>query len=188
MTGLIDELTRWLGHAEKPAPERFAARHLTSNGAAIAIRSGAPRDVAATVPMIEQICTLHRQWDAAKFGFIEGAVPMYRNWLAQRVHDPRSVFVVAAADGRLVAFAIGTTEEAAPIFRPARYGLIRDLWVEDEWRRHGIGRQILHAAIDRFRTIGITQIRLETAAANDAGRRFFASCGFRSSAVEMLLE
>lgn len=189
MTGLIDDITRWLGHtAASTRPEHFTLRHRTANGTTIEIRTGTPGDTTAVVPMIERICTLHRKWDVAKFGFIDGAVAMYRNWLAQRANDPRSVFIVAAVDHRLVAFLIGTTEDAAPIFHPATYGLIRDLWVDDDWRRHGIGQQLVHAAINQFHAGGVSQIRLETAAANDTARRFFASCGFRASAVEMLIE
>jgi ribosomal protein S18 acetylase RimI-like enzyme len=43
-------------------------------------------------------------------------------------------------------------------------------------------------AIEKFRDIGVTQVRLETAAANEAARKLFASVGFRVSATEMLVE
>jgi ribosomal protein S18 acetylase RimI-like enzyme len=43
-------------------------------------------------------------------------------------------------------------------------------------------------AIERFRAMGATQVRLETAAANDPARKLFESCGFRSATIEMLLE
>ena len=43
-------------------------------------------------------------------------------------------------------------------------------------------------AIERFGEIGVEQIRLDTAAPNDVARGLFASCGFRPSVQEMLLE
>jgi ribosomal protein S18 acetylase RimI-like enzyme len=43
-------------------------------------------------------------------------------------------------------------------------------------------------AIEKFREMGVKQIRLDTAAKNDAARALFASCGFRASTTEMLLE
>jgi ribosomal protein S18 acetylase RimI-like enzyme len=44
-------------------------------------------------------------------------------------------------------------------------------------------------AIERFRReIGVAQIRLDTAAANDAARELFQRCGFRASTIEMLME
>jgi GNAT superfamily N-acetyltransferase len=188
MTGRLAELTRWLGHAGAAKPDAFPTLRVSAKGGGVDIRTGKASDVPALAPMIAQTCALHRRWDAAKFGFVDDAVPMYCRWLSQRADDPRGVFVVAAAKAGPVAFAIGTAEIAAPIFHPANYGLIRDFWVEDEWRRNGIGREVVATVISRFHAIGIAQVRLETAAANSAARRFFAACGFRDSAVEMLIE
>jgi ribosomal protein S18 acetylase RimI-like enzyme len=60
--------------------------------------------------------------------------------------------------------------------------------VEEDYRHEGIGRQLTAVAVERFAALGIEQIRLDTAAANDAARSLFAACGFRPSATEMLLE
>jgi ribosomal protein S18 acetylase RimI-like enzyme len=43
-------------------------------------------------------------------------------------------------------------------------------------------------AIERFKSSGVHQIRLDTAAANDPARKLFSSCGFHISTMEMLLE
>jgi RimJ/RimL family protein N-acetyltransferase len=42
--------------------------------------------------------------------------------------------------------------------------------------------------VSRFGQLGVTQIRLDTAAANEPARRLFASVGFRPSVIEMLRE
>jgi ribosomal protein S18 acetylase RimI-like enzyme len=152
------------------------------------IRSARPDDVEAVVPMVEKICALHQSWDAAKFGFVENVAGMYRGWLTRRTDDPRSVFLVAAAPERLVGFLIGTVEQSIPIYRIGQFGFIHDLWVEADYRHEGIGRQLTTVAIERFTALGVEQIRLDTAAANDAARSLFAACGFRASATEMLLE
>lgn len=41
-------------------------------------------------------------------------------------------------------------------------------------------------AMEHLKMMGVKQIRLDTAAVNDAARRLFTSCGFRVSVVEML--
>jgi RimJ/RimL family protein N-acetyltransferase len=43
-------------------------------------------------------------------------------------------------------------------------------------------------AIERFGEIGVSQVRLDAAAANEAARRLFERCGFRASVVEMLTQ
>ena len=48
--------------------------------------------------------------------------------------------------------------------------------------------QMTMLAVEKFREMGMAQVRLETAAPNEAARGLFASCGFRVSSVEMLYE
>jgi ribosomal protein S18 acetylase RimI-like enzyme len=99
------------------------------------------------------------------------------------------VFLVAEREpGALAGFLIGTIEQEIPIYRLREYGFIHDLWVEEEYRHEGIGRQMVMLAVERFKSAGVSQIRLDTAAANDAGRKLFTSCGFRVCTMEMLLE
>lgn len=112
----------------------------------------------------------------------------YRRWLTQRADDPRSVFIVAQREERIVAFLIGTVEAEIPIYRVKEFGFIHDLWVEEEYRHEGIARQMTMLAIERFKALGVQQIRLDTAAANEPARKLFASCGFRISVMEMLIE
>lgn len=188
----MSRLNRLLGHltrfgARQPVPGP-AYRFTTPAGKTVEIRAGTAHQVPAVMTMAEQICALHRQWDSAKFGFVDGAMSMYARWLAERARDPASVFLVAMIEQRPIAFLIGVVERAPPIYRPASYGVIRDLWVEKNHRHGGIGVNLMRAATERFAVMGIAQIRLETAAANEDARSFFASCGFRPSAVELLIE
>lgn len=56
------------------------------------------------------------------------------------------------------------------------------------YRHEGIARQMTMLAMEKFRDMGVKQIRLETADANEPARKLFASCGFRPSTTEMLAE
>lgn len=153
------------------------------------LRPATADDVPAVLPMVAKICALHEQWDAAKYPFIPCPEQKYQHWLRQRAADPRSVFLVAERDaGHLVGFLVATVEAEIPIYRVESFGFIHDLWVEPEYRHEGLGRQLTMLAIERFREMGVSQIRLDTAIANDSARALFASCGFRPSTIEMLLD
>jgi hypothetical protein len=43
-------------------------------------------------------------------------------------------------------------------------------------------------AIERFRAIGVKQVRGDTAAANEPARGLLRACGMRPSTIEMLIE
>ena len=158
------------------------------------IRPATSDDVPSVLPMVAQICALHQGWDPGKYGFRDNPAQMYRGWLMSRASDPRSVFLVAerSAEGteaaRVVGFLVGTVETEIPIYRLKEYGFIHDVWIEPDYRHEGLGRQIVMLAVEKFREIGVSQIRLDTASANDGARALFANCGFRVSTIEMLCE
>lgn len=152
------------------------------------IRPATIDDVPAVLPMVAQIAALHQAWDGAKFGYVPQPQEMYRGWLKGRTRDPRSVFLVAERESRIVGFLVATTEQEIPIYRLKEFGFIHDLWVDPSYRHEGIGRQLVMLAIERFREIGVRQVRADCADGNPAARGLFAKCGLRPSTTEMLIE
>jgi len=152
------------------------------------IRDATAEDVPQVLPMVDQLAALHEAWDAAKYPYLPNIGQMYRGWLISRSKDKRSVLVVAADEAKVVGFTVGTVEREIPIYRIEQFGFIHDLWVEEQYRHEGIGRQLVMAAVERFAAMGMKQVRCDTAAPNEAARKLFASCGFRASMIEMLLE
>ena len=155
------------------------------------IRPATPADVPAVLPMVAKICALHETWDEAKYGFLPSPEQRYEGWLKRLATSDRSVFLVASAPeqpGKLAGFIVATVDKEIPIYRLKEYAFIHDLWVEEEYRRSGIARQMVMETIDRFKQMGVKQIRLDTAAVNESARRLFSGCGFRISTIEMLVE
>src|SRR5205085_7502044 len=108
----------------------------------------------------DKLAALHESWDAAKYPYLPNVGQMYRSWLASRAGDRKSVFLVAEhASGTLAGFIVGTVEREIPIYRVEQFGFIHDLWVEEPYRHEGIARQLVMLAVERFRELGMTQIR-----------------------------
>jgi GNAT superfamily N-acetyltransferase len=154
------------------------------------VRPATPEDVPAILPMVARICAFHERLDPAKYGFVPGVTDMYRDWLIARSTDPQSVFFVADPGGddsrRLAGFLIGTVEREIPIYRIERFGFIHDLWIDEKYRNEGTARQMVSLAIERFRDIGVPQVRLDVAFGNQPAKNLFAACGFRPAVIEML--
>ncbi|MDZ7958238.1 MAG: GNAT family N-acetyltransferase [Aulosira sp. DedQUE10] len=152
------------------------------------IRAATPADVPKVLPMVAKICALHDSWDSAKYGFLPHPERRYEQWLGRLANSERSVFLVAEDEENLVAFLVATVEREIPIYRLKKFAFIHDIWVEPEYRQQGLARQIVILAVERFQHMEVEQIRLDTAAINEAARRLLASCGFRISTIEMLME
>ncbi len=159
------------------------------------IRLANPSDIPNLLPMIAKTCALHQSWDAAKYGSVPHPERLYLDWLARLLNNQRNLCLVAEvltegtiASPKLVALLIATVEREIPMYSLKEFGFIHDLWVEPEYRHLGYARQMVKQTIAHFTQIGIKQIRLDTASANDVARKLFASIGFRPSQIEMLLE
>ncbi|MFB2968332.1 N-acetyltransferase family protein [Aerosakkonema sp. BLCC-F183] len=156
------------------------------------IRPATPADVPAVLPMVAKICALHEDWDAAKYGFLPNPELRYDRWLSKIATDDRAVFLVAETEApeskQLVAFLAATVEREIPIYRLKEYAFIHDIWVEPEYRQQRIARQMVMQTIALVNKMGVKQIRLDTAAPNEAARKLFSACGFRVSTIEMLTE
>lgn len=151
------------------------------------LREAKPEDIPQVLPLVKAICDLHKSWDPVRFNFKDDVVERYRGWLTQRATDPRSVFFVAERDGKIVAYIVGTIEEEIPIYWQPECGEIHDVYVDPAYRNEGIARQLVTLSVEKFATLGVKQIRLDTAAPNEQARELFKSCGFRVSTVEMLI-
>lgn len=152
------------------------------------VRPAKPEDVPAVLPMVRRISDLHQQWDRQRFGLRGDPGESYDGWLRRRAQDPRSVFLVAENDaGQVVGYLIGTVESEIPIYWMPECGWIHDLWIDEPYRHEGLGRQMTMLAVEKFNALGVPQVRLQTAVANEAGRKLFEACGFRPCTVEMLL-
>lgn len=152
------------------------------------IRSAMPTDVPAVLPLVQKVATLHEALDPAKFGYRADVPDRYRGWLTDRATDARSVFLVAEHEGGIVAFLVATTEREIPVYRIESFGFIHDLWVEPAYRNEGLARRIVTTAVERFRAMGVAQVRADTAAQNSPAANLMQACGFRPSTVEMLIE
>ncbi|MCC6427422.1 MAG: GNAT family N-acetyltransferase [Phycisphaerales bacterium] len=151
------------------------------------IRPANSADVPAILPMVAAICSMHESWDPDRYAMLPDVIDRYARWLPQRAADPRSILLLAEDDSSKPAgFLVGETLSNIPIYRLTEYGFIHDMWVEPDVRKSGIGKALVLAAIERFRAMGIHQVRLETASLNDVARRLFESCGFKIGTIDML--
>jgi len=131
---------------------------------------------AAAAGDADAICAIHNQGIEDRIATLDTNVrtpDSVRAWLAER--GARHPVIVAAADHGIVGW--GSVNQFNP--RPA-YDFVADfsVYVEREWRGHGIGRQILDRLIELARSAGYHKMVLTALASNDAGLGLYESAGF----------
>jgi ribosomal protein S18 acetylase RimI-like enzyme len=152
------------------------------------IRAATLGDLEAILPLVGKTCAFHEAMDPAKYGFLPNPSDRYRRWLTGRVSDAASVVLVAEREGRIVGFVLAMAEDEIPIYRVKRFGFVHDLWVEEQYRNEGIARQMVSLLVERFREMGVDQVRCDVLFGNEPARNLFAACGFRPTTVEMMID
>ena len=97
-------------------------------------------------------------------------------FLTERLSRKDSEIFVVQENDSLAGFT-----QLYPIFsstRMKRYWLLNDLFVEEQYRKKGFAKLLIHEAQNLCRTTQACGILLETDKSNDIGNHLYPSCGF----------
>lgn len=159
--GLTDSITAWPSAAETPrafllAPHSGAVPPGTPTEAETTIRQATRGDLLAVSRLEKRVFA-----DPWSYSAFEGFVG-----------EP--AFLVAERNDRLVGYVVA---DWTPNFG-RDFGHIKDLAVDPECRRDGVGRCLLQRAVSRLLIENVTRIKLEVREGNTAARRLYAEEGF----------
>jgi len=87
--------------------------------------------------------------------------------------------LVAEEDGRVVGYITTITDDTTGI------GRIPNLAVAPDCQGKGVGKQLINAALDRFRENGMQYAKIETLATNQAGQSLYPKAGFEELARQI---
>lgn len=109
------------------------------------------------------------------------AEPAMMRWLTARFRQPYSMGFVAEKDGVVAGFLIGRIddwESVPPVIESRRIGIIDAVYVADEFRRQGIGGQLIDRAIQTMREANAVAAETIYDAWNDASAQAWHRAGF----------
>lgn len=100
----------------------------------------------------------------------------------------RVLALVALKNGRVVVLSIAQIKKESPAFHRENYGYIDEIAVKAEYRRQGIGTEMLKEILEWFKSRDIDIIQLDVAAANSMGCSFWEKHGFQTGGHRMYLK
>ena len=128
----------------------------------------------------------HHEFDPRRFLAVTSRTQdAYASFLGTQLDAPDAAVFVAEQNAEVVGYAYVAVESYDYMALRGPAGVLHDIVVDPARRRHGVGRQLLEAALAYVRSRGLSQIVLATAERNEAAQRFFASVGFRRTMIEM---
>ena len=150
-----------------------------------AIRADLPRLGRFGASLVDE----HHGFDQRRFIPTRERTPAdYAAFLIRQIDDPKAIVLVADDHGDVIGYVYATDEGYDYMALRGPAGVLQDIFVAPEFRRHGVGEKLLAAAIGELKSRGVSQVVLSIAEQNAEAQRMFARAGFRRTMVEMTRE
>jgi ribosomal protein S18 acetylase RimI-like enzyme len=112
----------------------------------------------------------------------------YGSFLGTQLDEPSIIILVAERDGKVVGYTYAGVEGNDYMSLRGPAGVVHDIVVDPAYRRQGIGRLLLDAAIQALKAKGAPRVVLSTAEQNVPAQQLFDRAGFRRTMIEMTRE
>ncbi len=101
-------------------------------------------------------------------------------WFADLLGQPEAHLLIGTVEAEPVGYIAGMIRRypANPFRYALDIGLVDQLSIRPEFRRHGYGERLLEKLLDQFRALGIAHIELSVWAFNEGARDFYRRQGF----------
>ena len=131
----------------------------------------------------------HYDFDPQRFLAARPGTPSgYASFMGTQLEDQDKAILVADDHGSVIGYAYAAIEGYDYMALRGPAGVLHDIIVDPEHRGRGIGRLLLDAMLEFFRSRSVPRVVLATAERNEVAQRLFASLGFRRTMIEMTLE
>jgi ribosomal protein S18 acetylase RimI-like enzyme len=153
------------------------------------VRRATPADLPEIGCLGARLVETHHEFDARRFLAASRRTPAdYASFIGTQLSDPDKAVLVADDNGAVIAYAYAAIEGHNYMALRGPAGVLHDLIVEPEHRGRGVGRLLIDAALEFFRSRGVPRVVLSTAEQNEGAQRLFARMGFRRTMIEMTRE
>lgn len=95
--------------------------------------------------------------------------------------EANSYLLVGEMNGAVIGFINFTIHRTLLHSGPS--GLIDEVVVTGSYRKRGVGKQLIHAAIEKCKELGCREVEVSTELTNTNARQFYKKCGFEERGV-----
>jgi ribosomal protein S18 acetylase RimI-like enzyme len=143
----------------------------------VSVRRAVRGDAAAIAALWRSLFETHAAIDPA-FALREGAETKLVIAVLRALDDRGAAVWVAEREGACVAFCTARVEHATTLASEACRVAIDEIAVSAAWRRGGLGRELVEAALAWAKQCGAQRVEVRVAARNTAGQAFWRALGF----------
>lgn len=133
-----------------------------------------------------EMINYHRQFDEIMFQASDDGATYYQHSVESRLSDPQTRVLVAEMNGEVVGYVLGMVVNITPeMFVPIRSGFLADICVTADYRRQGIGRELVERLVLWFQSLHITYFEWHVSEKNQDAVKFWKSIGGETTMLRM---
>jgi ribosomal protein S18 acetylase RimI-like enzyme len=151
------------------------------------IISATDSQVFEIVELWKEFWDYHQKMDPKFFVMSEDGPSKFEEYLRDMIKSDDAQVLVVLDEGQIVAYSIAQILKRPPIAKHPEYGFISHLCVKSEYRRKGLGKQILDKILEWFKSRQIDRIELSVVAKNQIAYSFWKKQGFEIFLHRMFL-
>lgn len=150
------------------------------------IRLAIREDADAIARMWERLVVFHHDLDTDLPEAARNGGRMYAHRLINRLDDTHTRVYVAEEDGQVIGYILGVIVDLVPeMFAQKIGGFLADIYVEEAYRRSGVGRALVETLAQWFKSNNVSYFEWYVASQNEVGRAFWKGIGGRDLMVRM---
>jgi GNAT superfamily N-acetyltransferase len=150
------------------------------------IRPATRADINAIARLWEKLVAYHQRLNPDLPKATPDGGQLYAQRLLERMDNGQTSILVAEDEGQVIGFVLGVVVDLVPdMFMQEICGFLADIFVEAEYRGRGVGRALVGALTDWFRSQGLDYFEWYVAAHNIEGRRFWRAMGGHELMIRM---
>jgi len=147
----------------------------------VQVRAATPRDL-DRLAALASLLFAHHANAGARFALAKGREDELRELLAGFARDAAQALLLAEdGDGNLLGFVLVSLVRRAGPFVEHERGEVAWLFVREEARRRGAGRELVGAALAWLAERGARRVEVQVERTNSVGRAFWGAQGFAAT-------
>jgi diamine N-acetyltransferase len=149
----------------------------------VSVRMARADDLDNLARLLDEVVLLHHDEDPTQFLGPEAAA--HNRYLEERFQDPDAAIFVAEDKAAPAGVAVTVIREAPPFLNPNKFVLLENLAVTTKFRRAGVGRKLVDAAMLWARARDMNELDLNVYEFNHTAIQFYEALGFRTVSRRM---
>jgi len=143
----------------------------------ITIRKATLKDIPSLLKLWTKLMEFHRTL-SSHFELADDAETVWEFYVRKQLDEPNFLLIVAEVNGNIIGFSLASIQANIPVFKIKKYGVIYDFFVDEAFRKRGIGRKIFDFAREWFEQKGVEHLQVSAAHHNPIAQGFWHAMGF----------